>query len=164
MEKNQWTLDLVIFITVQKDKNYCILVRFNDVFILILASTVICLENIVLRRQWLARVSSDCALVSPVVTKTVDPDWSVSTEGTDRNLHLLSIHLALFNKRLCHPSLMYCPSPFSCVGHSTGNYSIIFAQIPWPESVIQIPSSFLIGGMVLIPIWINPLSLFLIWK
>ena len=100
-----------------------------------LASKDICIENICveLHRQWLARVSSSCAsLVSPLVTKSVDPDWSVSSEGTDRNFHLLSIHLALFNKRLCHPSLIYCPSPFNCVVHSTGDCSIILAWIPWP--------------------------------
>lgn len=95
-------------------------------------------------------MSPSCAsLVSPLVTKTVDPDWSVSAEASDRNFQLLSNHLALFNKRLCHPLLIYCPSPFSCVLHSTGNYSIIFAQILWPESVIQIPWGFFIGSPVL---------------
>lgn len=100
-----------------------------------LASEDICTENICveLHRHWLARVSSSCAsLVSPLVTKSVDPDWSVSTEGTDRNFHLLSIHLAMFNKRLCHPLLIYCPSLFNCNVHSTGDCLIIFAWIPWP--------------------------------
>lgn len=91
-------------------------------------------------RRWLARASSSCAsLVSPLVTKIVHPDRSVSTEETDRTFQLLSIHLAPCNKRLCHPLLIYCPPPFSCAVHSAGNCSIIFARIPWPESVIQDP-------------------------
>lgn len=84
-----------------------------------------------------ARTSHDCtSSVSPLVTKTVDQ--AVSTTGTNSNFQL-STHLALFNKRLCHPLLISSPPPFSWVVHSTGNCSIIFAQIPRPESVIQHP-------------------------
>lgn len=121
--KNQRRLGHVAFIIVREAQNHGILGGFNDVSVLMLVPTVICVENLEFHRQWLARVISSCAsLVSPLVTKTVDPDWSVSTEGTDRNVQLLSIHLALFNKRLCHPLLIYCPSPFNCVVHSAGKY------------------------------------------
>lgn len=152
---NQQQLGHVIFIIVQKQLS--ITLSSGDL-IMCPFSCLFCVENMELHRQRLARASSSCAsLVSPLVTKTVDPDWSVSTEGTDRSFQLLCIHLALFNKRLCHPSLIYyCPSPFNGVVHSTGNCSIIFAQIPWPERVIQIPWSFLIDGAVLNSIWINP--------
>lgn len=128
---------LVIFIVLQEAKNY-VIPRRDDVSVLMPFFLQLFEQKADLYRQWLARVSSSCAsLVSPLVTKTVDPDWSVSTEGTYRNFQLFSIHLALFNKRLCHPLLIYCPPPFSCVVHSTGICSIIFARIPWPESVIQ---------------------------
>lgn len=84
-----------------------------------------------------ARMSSDCtSLALPLVTKTVEP--AVYTTGTNSNFQL-STHLALSNKRLCHPLLISSPPPFSCVVHSAGNCSTIFAQIPWPESVIQHP-------------------------
>lgn len=117
-------------------ENKCLCNNASILLPLTLFLTDICVKSQAIQRQS-ARMSSDCtSLTSPLVTKTADQ--AVSTTGTNSNFQL-SRHLALFNKRLCHPLLISSLPPFSCVVHSTGNRSIIFAQIPWPESVFQHP-------------------------
>jgi len=106
-----------------------------------LFSTVICVENIELHRQWLARVSSSCAsLVSPLVTKSVDPDLSISTESTDKNLPIVVYPFSPVQQKILS-SLTNLLS-VSIQLHSNGDCSIIFARNPWPESVIWIPCFF----------------------
>lgn len=127
-----------IFIKIKKSPGNGILGKPNDVSVPMLVSTIICAQNLEPHSQWFARVSSGCtSLASPVVRETVDADLSVTAEGTDKPFHLLCIHLALFNKRFCHPSLIYCLSSFSYAVHSTGGCSVMFAQIPWPQNVNQ---------------------------